>query len=101
MPVVCNSLDEVRGQIDTIDRQIVALIAERGAYVKQAARLKKSLQDVQAPSRVEQVIDKVRALSLDVGGDADLAEAVYRVMVAAFIDREMAEKAAMERSGPP
>jgi isochorismate pyruvate lyase len=32
----CESLEEVRSQIDRIDRQIVACIAERGAYVKQA-----------------------------------------------------------------
>jgi hypothetical protein len=36
----------------------VGLIAERGAYVKQAARFNKSIQDVQA--RVGQVIAKVR-----------------------------------------
>lgn len=67
--------------------------------MKQAARFKKSFQDVQAPSRVEQVIAKVRALSFDRGGDVDLAETVYRAMIAAFIDREMVEKATLEKSG--
>ena len=38
-PIIeCRSLDEVRGQIDRLDRQLVGPIAERGAYVQQAAR---------------------------------------------------------------
>ena len=37
-----DSLDQVRAQIDRLDRQIVALLAERGEYVRQAARFKKT-----------------------------------------------------------
>lgn len=33
----CTSLDEVRLHINHLDRQLLALVAERGAYVKQAA----------------------------------------------------------------
>jgi len=57
--VTCSSLEEVRSNIDVIDRKIVALIAERGGFVMQAARFKKSTDDVKAPQRVEQVISKV------------------------------------------
>ncbi len=96
MALVCGSLYEVRGQIDAINRQIVALLAERGAYVKQAARFKRDLHDVKAPSRVEQVIAKVRALSKDLGADADLTEKVCRAMIAAFIDQEIVEKLAID-----
>ena len=38
MDVHCHTLEEVRTQIDRLDRQIVTLLAERGAYVAQAAR---------------------------------------------------------------
>ena len=41
MAVNCDSLEQVREKIDGLDRQIVGLIAERGAYVSQAARFKK------------------------------------------------------------
>ena len=60
--VNCASIEEVRSNIDRIDRQIVALLAERGIFVKQAARFKKTTDDVKAPQRVEQVIAKVTAL---------------------------------------
>ena len=51
----CASLDEVRSNIDRLDREIVRLLAERGKYVLQAARFKKTKADVHAPERVEQV----------------------------------------------
>ncbi len=91
----CGSLDEVRAEIDRIDRGIVQLLAERGGFVKQAARFKKTTDDVKAPARVEQVIAKVRALADAAGGEPAVVEAVYRAMIAAFIEREMIEHAAL------
>ena len=38
--VQCASLDEVRQQIDRVDRELVALVAERGNFVRQAAGFK-------------------------------------------------------------
>ena len=92
----CSSIEEVRAQIDRIDRQIVALLAERGAYVKQAARFKKSSDDVKAPQRVEQVIAKVIGLSRELGANPAVTEQVYRAMIAAFINAELAEHAALK-----
>ncbi|OQA32912.1 MAG: Salicylate biosynthesis protein PchB [Betaproteobacteria bacterium ADurb.Bin341] len=96
----CSSIEEVRAQIDRIDRQMVALLAERGAYVKQAARFKKSSDDVKAPQRVEQVIAKVMALSQELGANPVVTEQVYRAMIAAFIDAELAEHAALKEEAP-
>ena len=87
----CQSLEEVRAQIDRIDRDIVRLIAERSDYVKQAARFKRSPDDVRAPRRFEAVIAGVRALAEEDGASPDLVEQVYRTMIAAFIDDEMRE----------
>jgi isochorismate pyruvate lyase len=93
MPIPCESLDEVRAQIDRLDREIVALLAERGDYVRQAARFKKTSADVAAPARVEQVIGKVRGLAGEKGADPVVVERVYRAMIAAFIDAEHKEHA--------
>lgn len=91
----CTSLEQVRSHIDRIDRQIVALLAERGGYVKQAAKFKKSTDDVKAPQRVEQVIGKVRALSDELGANPAVVEQVYRAMISGFIDAELREHAAL------
>ena len=95
MVVHCDSLDQVREKIDGLDRQIVSLIAERGAYVSQAARFKKDSDAVRAPQRVEQVIAKVRALADALDANPDVTEAVYRAMIAAFIEQELAEHSAL------
>ncbi|MBA2277307.1 MAG: chorismate mutase [Chloroflexia bacterium] len=93
MVIQCQSLDEVREQIDRIDRQLVALLAERSGYVLQAAAFKRTAADVAAPRRVEQVVARVRHLAMAEGVDADLVEQVYRTMIARFIDIEQAEYA--------
>ena len=91
MVVNCDSLEQVREKIDGLDRQIVGLLAERGAYVAQAARCKKDSDAVRAPQRVEQVIGKVRTLADELGANPDVTESVYRAMIAAFIEQELAE----------
>ncbi|MCU1727665.1 chorismate mutase [Pseudomonas sp. 7P_10.2_Bac1] len=98
MAVNCDSLEHVRGHIDALDRQIVALLAERGAYVSQAARFKKDSDAVRAPQRVEQVIHKVRNLADELGANPEVAEAVYRAMIAGFIQQELAEHSALDNS---
>jgi isochorismate pyruvate lyase len=91
----CNSIEEVRDNIDRIDRQIVLLLAERGGYVKQAARFKKTTDDVKAPQRVEQVISKVTALSEELGVNPAVTEQVYRAMISGFINAELKEHASL------
>jgi len=59
--------------------------------VDQATRFKRTVQDVQSPERVEQVIQKVRAQALDLGTDPDLVEHLYREMIQRFIQRELRE----------
>ena len=85
----CKNLDEVRDGIDAIDRQIVGLLAERSGYIEQAARLKHSADEIEIPARVEEVVNNVRGLATEYGMSPDIAEDVYRVMVARFIEFEM------------
>ena len=89
--MICNTLDEVRANIDRIDSAIISLIAERGEYVAQAAAFKKSEDGVRDTSRVEKVIQKVRDKATTLGADPDMVEKIYRQMIASFIQKEMAE----------
>ena len=91
----CQNIDEVRAQIDRIDRQIVTLLAARGAYVTQAARFKKTTDDVKAPQRVEQVIAKVTALAAELGANPSVTEQTYHAMISGFINAELAEHRAL------
>lgn len=102
--MAAQSLDEVRAGIDRLDREIVRLMAERGAFVRAAARFKASRADVEAPGRVEQVVAKVRVLAADAGLEPQVAEAAYRAMIAAFIEVEhsvfMATQGARRTAAP-
>jgi isochorismate pyruvate lyase len=100
MPVeaTCSSIEGVRANFDRIDRQLVELLAERGGYVKQAVQFKKTIDDVRAPQRVEQVIAKAKALAEELGADPSVTEQVYRAMIRAFIDAEMVALAARQGS---
>ena len=85
----CNSLAEVRQQIDQIDRALIELIAARQAYVDQAVVFKSSRAEAPAPHRVEQVIEQVRQHAVTYAADADLVEKLYRQMIQHFIEREL------------
>lgn len=97
MDVRCNSLEKLRENIDLIDRRIVALLAERGRFVNRAAAFKKSADDVRAPKRVEQVIAKVQLIAQEQGANPNVVEAVYRAMIAAFIEAELQEHSLLNK----
>jgi isochorismate pyruvate lyase len=85
----CKSIEEVRENINMIDRKIIELISQRSRYVEQAAKFKKTHEEVKAPSRVEEVILKVRGLAIENDLDPDIGEKIYRTMITCFIDHEL------------
>ena len=87
----CENLEEVRGNIDRIDKQIVKLIAERSTYVVQAANFKKNSEEVKAPQRLEKVINKVRSLACENDVNSDIVEKIYREMINCFTNFELSE----------
>lgn len=90
-PLAAN-LGEIRANIDRLDDAIVALLAERAMYVKDAARFKRDAFQVSAPARQAEVFAHVRALANrhNRGFEQlpDVVEAAYRALVAAFIANE-------------
>ena len=87
----CTNLGEVRDNIDRIDRQLIALMAERAKYVAEAGRFKKDPAAVSAPARVEAIIAKVRTIAHEDSLAEDVAERTFRAMIAGFEDYERAE----------
>lgn len=89
---VAGSLGELRERIDTLDEQIVALLAERARCVRDATRFKRDAFQVQAPARQAQVFDRVRALAARheeaFPGLPGIVEGAYRALVAGFIAAE-------------
>ena len=88
---VAATLGELRQRIDSLDEQIVALLAQRAACVRDATRFKRDAFQV-APARQEQVFERVRALAAPHApafpGLPDIVEATYRTLVGAFVAAE-------------
>ena len=88
-PADCHSMQDLRAQIDVLDGEIVAKLAARAAYIDRAAELK-PLENLPAriDTRVEQVVERVRAKADAVGLDADLTEELWRRLIDWSIARE-------------
>ncbi len=84
----CQTLGEARSHIDSIDKQIVALMAERNSYVIESGRFKSDPNAVADPKRVEQIVAKMRAVAAEVHLSPDVVEATYRAMIGAFTEEE-------------
>ncbi|MEO8923721.1 MAG: chorismate mutase [Caldimonas sp.] len=86
------TLGDLRRRIDVIDAQVVDLLVERAACVRDATRFKRDAYQVAAPQRQEQVFARVRSLAASRATDfpplPDVVEAAYRVLVAGFIAGE-------------
>lgn len=68
--------------MDAIDREIVALIADRVAYVRAAAAFKTSSANVAAPERVAAVLKTRREWAEATGLSGEVIEGLYRNLVA-------------------
>ena len=82
----CQSMAEVRVGIDALDRALVALLAERQAYVAAAARIKTDRSGVRDQARIDQVVANVLNHAAQAGLDAAIAEPLWRLL----IDRSIA-----------
>ena len=87
----CNSLKEVREEIDRLDDRIVELIAERNQYIKQAARFKNTIAEVKAPERIDAVIQRLRRKALELDLNPNLVADLYRMMIDEMVETEIAE----------
>ena len=87
-PEQCQTLEEVRTEIDRIDREIVALLGRRAGYVHAAARFKPTEEAVAAPERQAAMFRARREWAVEQDLDPDFIENLYRELIAYFIQRE-------------
>jgi isochorismate pyruvate lyase len=84
------SLADVRANIDRLDSLIVPLLCERHHFVTAAAQFKPSVEGVVVPSRVEEIIRRVRDMAQAHDVNPDTMEKIYRDMIATFTLDEQA-----------
>jgi isochorismate pyruvate lyase len=85
----CNSIEEIRQQIDEIDENIIKLLGKRSEYVLNAAKFKKTVESVKAEDRVKSMLAKRRDWAQNNNLSADFIEKLYKNIVEYFISEEM------------
>ena len=81
-------MQDVRYEVDRLDRLLVQIIAERQTYMEAAARIKPDRNAVRDEARIEDVLSKVREAAETAGLSPAVAEPVWRAMVEACIKHE-------------
>ena len=87
----CNSLQEIRNQIDILDEKIVNLIAQRNSYIKQMAKFKTSVDEVKSPDRIDEVINHVRAVAIKNNLNPNTITDLYMRMIDMMVESEIVE----------
>jgi isochorismate pyruvate lyase len=80
-PEDCRSKDEVRAEIDRLDRELIARLGERFAYVRRMAELKRDPADADDRDRVDDVLANVAAAAETVGLDRELALSLWQHLI--------------------
>lgn len=88
-PADCNSMADIRAEIDRLDEELVQLFADRAAYIDRAAQIKARVDlPARIDDRVEQVVQNVRRHAEAKGLPPELVEKLWRRLIDWSIARE-------------
>lgn len=88
-PIECKSADEIRNEIDRIDKQIISLFAERHKYIEEIVKFKTDENSIVALDRKEKVINERKTWAEDAGLNPDTFKEMYKLLVESNIRHEM------------
>ncbi|BCP53885.1 salicylate biosynthesis protein [Kaistia sp. 32K] len=87
-PAECVTKSDIRTEIDRLDAELVAVLAERFGYVRRMAEIKSSPEEALVPERVDEVLDRVAAAAVEAGLDEGLARDLWRRLIEWNIEYE-------------
>ncbi|MEJ0013115.1 MAG: chorismate mutase [Bauldia sp.] len=80
-PAECTTREDIRREIDRLDRVLVDLLVERFGYIRRMAEIKNDPDEARIDSRVNDVLAKVTALAKERGLDVDLAADLWTTLM--------------------
>ena len=89
LPNECKSKEEIREQIDIIDKEIILLFAKRFEYVSEIVKYKNDPESVVASDRKNHVIAQRGIWAEEMGLDKKTFEDIYRCLINNNIEKEM------------
>lgn len=87
-PLPCPEMQDIRAQIDALDKRLVALLADRQKLIAAAGKVKPSRDTVRDEARIEEVIALVLAEAEKAGLAGEIAEPVWRQLIESSIAYE-------------
>jgi len=87
----CNSLQEVRDEIDTLDAKLVELISERSHLIRQAASFKNSVDEVKADDRIDDIMQRVRKRAIELNINPNMISDLFTIMINEMVETEISE----------
>lgn len=77
-PATCAGMEEIRADVNEIDREIIRLLGRRLAYVREAVRFKPDERSITHPDHWDRFLAQRRAWGEAQGYDPAVIEALYR-----------------------
>ncbi len=88
-PNECLSIEEVRENIDKIDKKIIKLFAKRSEFVTSIVKFKTDAESVVAKDRQKVVLDQIGDWAELKGLNRDLYKTVYKMIIDKNVDHEL------------
>lgn len=88
-PQECTCIQDVRNEIDNIDREIIRLLSVRFGYVREVVKYKQNTASgIEATDRHKEVLRTRREWAQEAGLSPDMVEDMYDRLVKYFIAEE-------------
>ncbi len=87
----CNSLQEVRDEIDRVDDNLVELISQRSYLIRQAAGFKNSVDEVKAQDRIDDIMQRVRKRGIELNINPNMLSDLFKIMIDEMVETEISE----------
>ncbi|MCE2573058.1 isochorismate lyase [Motilimonas eburnea] len=88
-PEACESLNDIRIGIDSLDKEIVQILAKRMGYVKAAAQFKPDEQSIPAPERVVVMLQDRKKWAEQAGLSAEYVERLFTDIIDWYINQQI------------
>jgi len=88
-PIECSNKEDIREQIDSIDKEIILLFAKRFEYVSEIVKYKNNPESVVANDRKNLVITQRGNWANELGLDRKTFENIYKCLIESNIEKEL------------
>ena len=88
LPTECATIDELREEIDRLDKQLIDLLAKRWSYVDQVWRKKLNTDIGYSQERIDAMLEQARSRADAVGLPPNVAEGLWREIIRLGIEFE-------------